>query len=242
MNTGKPCILVIGDTTPPQRRFCLTLRTDGYDVLKVSSYSRGVAMAYGHRPDLILLDLDLAGAMDGFAFCTMIRQSINAPIIAVSEKTHVSYKVRALDLGADDYLAKPWGQDELYARIRACLRRVNAGREQMLREDVILHSHDHALFMDVARRQVRLGGQTLQLTPKEFKMLHTLMLYAGKVLTHGFLLHQVWGDGYNVETDYVRVCICQLRKKLADDYIITQRSVGYLFRDGSIADYEKTLV
>ena len=298
----KPCILVTGAATPLHRRIRLTLRAEGYDVLKASSYSRAIAMTHGYRPDLVLLDMDLPGPMDGFDFCTMIRQSLQTPIIAISVKPDLQRKVRALDLGADDYLAEPWGMDELLARLRARLRRVTAHhvplcvecgfiqhvhkggvasqlpqggiaeREQLYKNDktwdpgggagnngfqvppyishkggvdetwrnglqvpqqneMILYSYDHMLHMDVARQEVYVDSEPIYLPPKEFHLLYLLLLHAGKVLTHRFLLQQVWGEGYSQEKGYVRVCICQLRKKIAHDYILTQSSTGYLFRD-----------
>src|SRR2546423_9718469 len=282
----KPCILVAGAATPLHRRIRLTLRAEGYDVLKASSYSRAVAMTHGYRPDLVLLDMDLPGTMDGFDFCTMIRQSLQTPIIAISVKPDLQRKVRALDLGADDYLAEPWSMDELLARLRACLRRATAhpgppfvefgfiqhvhkggvasqlpqggvdetwrnglqvppyishkggvdetwrnGLQVPHQNEMILYSYDHMLQMDVARQEVYVDSEPIYLPPKEFHLLYLLLLHAGKVLTHRFLLQQVWGEGYSQEKGYVRVCICQLRKKIAHDYILTQSSTGYLFRD-----------
>ena len=278
----KPCILVTGAATPLHRRIRLSLRAEGYDVLKATSYSRAIAMTHGYRPDLVLLDMDLPGTMDGFDFCTMIRQSLQTPIIAISVKPDLQRKVRALDLGADDYLAEPWSMDELLARLRACLRRATANhsppfvefgfiqhlhkggvasqlprggiaeRDQLSKNDktwdpawvagnnglqvahqneMILYSYDHMLHMDVARQEVYVDSEPIYLSPKEFHLLYLLLLHAGKVLTHRFLLQQVWGEGYSQEKGYVRVCICQLRKKIAHDYILTQSSTGYLFRD-----------
>jgi len=278
----KPCILVTGAATPLHRRIRLALRAEGYDVLKASSYSRAIAMTHGYRPDLVLLDMDLPGTMDGFDFCTMIRQSLQTPIIAISVQPDLQRKVRALDLGADDYLAEPWSMDELLARLRACLRRATshhgpprveygftqhvhkggvasqlpqggiAEREQLYKNDktwdpgggagnngfqvphqneMILYSYDNMLRMDVARQEVYVDSELIYLPPKEFHLLYLLLLHAGKVLTHRFLLQQVWGEGYSQEKGYVRVCICQLRKKIAHDYILTQSSTGYLFRD-----------
>src|SRR5437879_4083911 len=226
----KPCILVTGAATPIHRRISLALRVEGYDVLKASSYSRAVAMTHGYRPDLVLLDMDLPGTMDGFDFCTMIRQSLHTPIIAISVQADQQRKVRALDLGADDYRAEPWGMDELPARLRASLRRVRAHHVPSQNE-MILYSYDHMLYIDVAGQQVYVDSEPIYLTPKEFHLLYLLLLHTGKVLTHRFLLQQVWGKGYSEEKGYVRVCICQLRKKIAHDYILTQSNVGYLFRD-----------
>jgi two-component system KDP operon response regulator KdpE len=242
MNGRKPCILVTGSAIPLHRRIRLALLTEGYDVLKASSYSRAVAMTYGYRPDLVLLDMDLPGTMDGFDFCMMIRQSLQTPIIAISMQANLQRKVRALDLGADDYLAGPWGMDELLARLRACLRRVTS--QHIPQQDAtILYSYDRELRMDVARQQVYVDNEPVYLLPKEFRLLYLLLLHAGKVLTHRFLLQQVWGEGYSHEKDYVRVCISQLRKKIARDYILTQSKIGYLFRDRDAERaIEKTMV
>jgi two-component system KDP operon response regulator KdpE len=230
MNGRKPCILVTGGATPLHRRIRLALRAEGYDVLKASSYSRAVAMTHGYRPDLVLLDMDLPGTMDGFDFCSMIRQSLQTPIIAISVQSNLQRTVRALDLGVDDYLAEPLSMDELLARLRACLRRATA-QHVAPHNEMILYSYDRLLYMDVARQQVHVDSEPVYLTPKEFHLLYLLLLHAGKVLTHRFLLQQVWGEGYSEEKGYVRVCICQLRKKIPHDYILTQTTVGYLFRD-----------
>jgi two-component system, OmpR family, KDP operon response regulator KdpE len=233
MYTRKPCILVVSSASPMYRQVHLALREEGYDILKALSYSRGMAMAYSYRPDLILLDMDLSvhRTMSGFDFCTQIRQSLSTPIIAVSAVPAIRQKVRTLDEGADDYIAEPWSMDELLARVRAFLRRVHAYRIPSL-DETILYSYDQTLRMDVARQQVYVDDKPIYLTPREFHLLYLLLLHAGKVLTHRFLLQQVWGEGYGEETGYVRVCIYQLRKKLAHDFILTQSNVGYLFRDG----------
>ena len=233
MYARKPCILVIGSSLL-QRRVRLAFHEEGYDVLKASSYSRGVAMAHGYRPDLVLLDMDISssGTISGFGCCTLIRQSLPTPIIVVSEIDAIQQKVHALDVGADDYLAEPWGIDELLARLRACLRRVRTIPQLPPLDETILYSYDRTLRMDVARQEVSLDGEVIYLMPKEFHLLYLLLRHAGKVLSYRFLLQQVWGEGYGEETGYVRVCICQLRKKLAHNFILTQPHVGYLFRDG----------
>lgn len=234
MYARKPCILVVG-TSSLQRRVRLALHEEGYDVLKASSYSRGVAMAHGYRPDLVLLDGDISGSgtMNGFDCCALIRQSLSMPIIVVSTIDDIQQKVQALDLGADDYLTEPWSIDELLARVRACLRRVRTAAPQLPPlDETILYSYDRTLCMDIARQEISVDGESIYLTPKEFYLLYLLLRHAGKVLSYRYLLQQVWGEGYGEETSYVRVCICQLRKKLAHNFILTQSHVGYLFRDG----------
>ena len=232
MHARKPCILVIG-SSPLQRRVRLPLHQEGYDVLKASSYSRGVAMCNGYRPDLVLLDLDMPGTatMHGFDCCALIRQSLSMPILVVSAIDAIERKVQALDLGADDYLVEPWNLDELLARLRACLRRVRTTPQLPALDETILYSYDRTVRMDVARQEVSVNGEAIYLTPKEFHLLYLLLRHAGKVLSYRYLLQQVWGEGYSEETSYVRVCICQLRKKLVHNYILTQAHVGYLFRD-----------
>jgi two-component system KDP operon response regulator KdpE len=237
MHARKPSILVVG-TSSLQRRVRLALHEEGYDVLKASSYSRAVAMAHGYRPDLVLLDRDISGpgTMNGFDCCALIRQSLSMPIIVVSTIDDIQQKVQALDLGADDYLTEPWSIDELLARLRACLRRVRATPQSIPQlpplDETILYSYDRTLRMDVARQEVSVDGESIYLTPKEFHLLYLLLRHAGKVLSYRYLLLHVWGEGYSEETSYVRVCICQLRKKLAHNFILTQSHVGYLFRDG----------
>ena len=234
MSTQKYTILLVSSTTPLQRRIRITLQSEGYIVLKASSYSRAVAMAHGYQPDMVLLDMDLmvSGSITGFECCVLMRQSLSMPIIAFARQIDMHAKVRAFDLGMDDFLTEPWGMDELLARIRACLRRVYRQGKMELQEH-ILYSYDRALCLDVAGRQVYLRGQACYLSAKEFDLLYLLLTHAGKVLTYDFLLRQVWGEGHHEEKEKesVRVCICNLRKKIGHLYIITQPGVGYLFPD-----------
>ncbi|HET9920222.1 MAG TPA: response regulator transcription factor [Ktedonobacteraceae bacterium] len=231
MYARTPCILVVGSTGSLFRHLRQALREEGYDLLRAVSYSRGVAMAHSYRPDLIVLDMDISGTLSGFDFCTLVRQSLSTPMLAVSAVDDVRQKVRALDEGADDYVTEPWSMDELLARVRALLRRGYSSRMPSL-DETILYSYDRTVRMDIARQQVYVDEEPIYLTPKEFHLLYLLLLHAGKVLTHRFLLQQVWGEGYSQESGYLRVCICQLRKKITHDFILTQASVGYLFYDG----------
>ncbi len=237
MYARKPCLLVVS-AGQLYRRVRAVLREEGYEVMKASSYSRGIAMTHGYRPDLVLLDMDISssGTMSGLDCCTLLRRSLSMPIIAVSVASDMQKKVRTLDAGADDYLVEPWGIEELAARVRACLRRVLPAQKPLQMDETVLYSYDRRLYLDVARQQAYIDSEPVFLTPKEFQLLSLLLLHAGKVLTHRFLLHQVWGEGYDDEVGYVRVCICQLRRKLASDYIITRANVGYLFRDGQEVD------
>jgi two-component system KDP operon response regulator KdpE len=231
-------LLVVDDELPIQRILSRTLSMSGYDVLVADNGKQAVEMVRLHKPDLILLDLCLPGEFDGLEVCRKVRQMAQTPIIVLSAITEEKQKVEALDLGADDYLTKPFSNDELQARVRACLRRASAaeanGGDGQGHPD-ILRSEDGYLFMNVVSRQVSAGGEEVRLTPTEFELLRQLMLYAGKVLTHRSLLRAVWGPEYGEEADYLRVYVRQLRLKVEVEpsrphYILTEPGVGYVFR------------
>src|SRR5213080_2500866 len=190
-----------------------------------------------HQPDLILLDLCLPGEFDGLEVCRQVRQLGQTPIIILSAITEEKQKVEALDLGADDYLTKPFSNDELQARVRACLSRASSSENgnESSGQPEILQSEDGYLYMNMVKRQVRVGDRDIRLTPTEFELLRQLMLYAGKVLTHRSLLRAVWGPEYGEEADYLRVYVRQLRLKVEVEpsrprYILTEPGVGYVFR------------
>ncbi len=229
-------ILVVDDEPPIQRILRRSLMVNGYEVLVAEDGKQAIEIISRQPLDLILLDLCLPGEFDGLDVCKYVRSFIpKLPIIVLSALTEEKQKVRALDLGADDYLTKPFSNDELLARVRACLRRVSvAGQVDGLSAE-ILRSDDGCVFMDVARRQVRVGEKDVRLTPTEFELLHQLLLYAGRVLTHRSLLQAVWGPEYGEEADYLRVYIRQLRIKVEADpsrpkYILTDPGIGYVFR------------
>lgn len=226
-------ILVVDDELPIQRILRKNLMMEGYDVLVAMDGKQAIEMTRLHQPDLILLDLHLPGEIDGLGVCSQVRQWTQTPIIVLSAITEERQKVRALDLGADDYLTKPFGNEELQARVRACLRRAMTNIEGESSE--ALSSDDGYLYMNVATRQVRAGEQEVRLTPTEFELLRQLMMYAGKVLTHRSLLRAVWGPEYGEEADYLRVYVRQLRLKIEKKpsqprYIITEPGIGYVFR------------
>ncbi len=230
-------ILVVDDELPIQRILRRNLTVSGYDVLIADDGEQAVEMARAHQPDLILLDLCLPGEIDGLEVCRQVRLSMQTPIIVLSALTEEKQKVEALDLGADDYLTKPFSNDELQARVRACLRRANSSESggDSPGQPEILCSEDGYLYMNVVQRQVRAGEQDVRLTPTEFELLRQLMLYAGKVLTHRSLLRAVWGPEYGEEADYLRVYVRQLRLKVEAEpskprYIITEPGIGYVFR------------
>ena len=208
----------------------------GYDVLIADNGVQALELVRLHEPDLILLDLWLPGEMDGMSVCAQVRQWSQVPIIVVSARTDEKQKVQALDKGADDYLTKPFNNDELLARVRACLRRVaNVSEGMNVQEPEVLTSEDGYVSIDIVRRLVRVGTQEMKLTPTEFELLHQLMLHTGKVMTHRALLRLVWGPEYGEETDYLRVYVRQLRLKIEKEpsqpkYILTEPGVGYVFR------------
>jgi two-component system KDP operon response regulator KdpE len=181
------------------------------------------------RPDLILLDLGLP-QLDGLEVCRQLRSWSQVPIIVLTVRDAESDKVAALDLGADDYLTKPFGTDELLARIRVALR--HAVRLSEADEPVHLFGD---LRLDLAHRLVSVRGQEVHLTPKEYELLRVLALHAGKVLTHRMLLRAVWGSAYEQDVPTLRVFVTQLRRKIEADpahpaFILTEPGVGYRFQ------------
>jgi two-component system, OmpR family, KDP operon response regulator KdpE len=218
-------VLVVDDEVEMQRALRTGLRYHDFEVHAVGSGEEAVREAASWRPDVILLDLGLPG-MDGFAALRALRPTTRAAVIVVSVMPGEKDKVRALDLGADDYLVKPFGTEELVARIRAVLRRqadVPAG-------EPVVHTGD--LEIDLARRSVTVSGRPVRLTPTEYELLRYLALHAGKPVTHTTLLRQVWGE-YAVGDKYnTRYVVAQIRKKLGDDpanprYIVNEPGVGY---------------
>jgi len=228
-------ILVVDDEPPIQRILKRNLTVGGYEVLVAENGRQAVEMVRLHQPDLILLDICLPGGIDGVDVCVQVRQFTQTPIIVLSAVLEEKQKIKALDLGADDYLTKPFSNDELQARVRACLRRASNKESVNEKEPEVLSSEDGYLHMDVVRRQVRAGSSEVRLTPTEFELLRQLMLYAGKVMTHRSLLRAVWGPEYGEEADYLRVYVRQLRLKVEEEpshpkYIITEPGIGYVFR------------
>ena len=218
-------VLVVDDEVEMRRALRAGLRYHDFDVRTVGSGEEAVREAAGWRPDVILLDLGLPG-MDGFETLRALRPATRAAVIVVSVMPGEKDKVRALDAGADDYVVKPFGTDELVARIRAVLRRqgdVPAG-------EPVIRAGD--LEIDLGRRLVSVNGQAVHLTPTEYELLRYLALHAGKPVSHTTLLRQVWGE-YAVGDKYnTRYVVAQIRKKLGDDpanpkYIVNEPGVGY---------------
>jgi two-component system KDP operon response regulator KdpE len=230
MSDTGPLILVIEDELPIRRFLRATLTNHAYQLIEAATGHDGLAQAASRQPDLIVLDLGLPD-IDGLDVTQQLREWSQTPIIVLSARGQERDKVAALDAGADDYLTKPFGVEELLARIRVALRHLT--RAAQGRGEPLFEVGD--LRVDLARRHVLVAGREVHLTPIEYKMLATLIQHAGKVLTHQQLLKAVWGPGYATETPYLRVYIGQLRHKLEADparprYLLTEPGVGYRLR------------
>jgi two-component system KDP operon response regulator KdpE len=233
MAASGPLALIVEDE-PHMRRFLrATLRGNGFQVVEAATAREGLAQAAGRNPEVILLDLGLPDR-DGREVTRELRSSTRAPIIILSARGQEHEKVALLDLGADDYLTKPFGAAELLARIRVALRHAAAPPEEMT-EPVHLAGE---VTVDVLRRQVFRGEDEVHLTPTEYKLLATLIRHAGRVITHRQLLHEVWGANFVAQTHYLRVYMAQLRHKLERDptrprLLLTEPGVGYRLREAA---------
>jgi two-component system KDP operon response regulator KdpE len=221
----QPCILIIEDETPLQRFLAPTLGDQGYQVLQATTASEGMSMARSHNPDLVLLDLGLPD-QDGLKVLEDLRTWSRRPVIILSARNQERSKVLALDLGADDYLAKPFGAAELLARIRVALRHA----VQSHRPEPVFDCG--GLRVDLEKREVRARGTAVRLTALEYKLLEALVRRAGRVVTHAQLLAEVWGPGSEGQTHYLRIYMAQLRHKLELDptrprFFLTEPGVGY---------------
>lgn len=220
-------ILVVDDEYQITRVLKRSLQTHRYDVRSASDGESGIEMFRDFHPDLVITDLQMPG-LDGLELCREIRKVSDIPIIVLSVKGEERTKVEALDAGADDYITKPFGMDELLARVRATLRRAPSEK----REESRLSAGDFVVDLDA--HQVLVRNAEIHLTPKEFELLAYLIKNSGKVLTHRNLLTAVWGGNYTEQTEYLRVFLGNLRKKIEPDpakpvYIVTEPWVGYRF-------------
>ncbi len=228
MSKGGARILVVDDEIEILRALQRSLTAYGYEVFTAGSGEEALEAITHHRPDLILLDLGLPG-ISGLEVCKQVRVQSNLPIIVLSVKNAERDKVLALDLGADDYVSKPFGINEVLARVRVALRhtaQVKAGTEPTFVAG--------PLKVDFAHRLVQVNGQEVKLTPTEYDLLKALIKNTGKIMTRQMLLSQVWGTGYGSEAHYLHVYIGQLRRKIEPDpahprFILTVSGVGYRF-------------
>jgi two-component system KDP operon response regulator KdpE len=226
-------ILVIDDDQDVTTMLKTHLERRHHRVVVASSGREGLQKAYQARPDLILLDVMMPG-MDGWEVCRRIRELSNVPVIMLTARTMKGDVVKGLEMGADDYLTKPFSSTELEARIQAVLRRSNA-RAKVGNTRGAFYSNGH-LTIDFDRRIVKVRGEPVDLTPTEFRLLTCLVRNEGRVLPHRYLLTEVWGPEYADEVDYVKLYIRYLRLKLEEDpsnpaYIQTEWGVGYRFSE-----------
>ena len=226
----KPRILIVDDEPQITRVLRTALKSHGYDVRTAADGLSAFETFSDWNPGLVITDLAMP-TMDGLELCRRLRATSEVPIIVLSAKGEEKTKIEALDIGADDFVTKPFGMDELLARVRASLRRAS---KQPTTETAptLLEAGDFKL--DTDSRQVTVRGQEIHLTPKEFDLLSYFITHAGKVLTHRTLLAAVWGGNYVEQNEYLRVFVGNLRKKLETDpanpqYIITEPWIGYRF-------------
>ncbi len=218
-------VLVIDDENAILRALRINLSARDYQVTTASDGTSGLSAMARERPDVVILDLGLPD-MDGTDVIRGIRGWSSTPIIVLSAREQELQKVEALDAGADDYVTKPFGMDELLARLRAAVRRSAPGSE----EPVV---HTEAFTVDLQAKTVKLnGGGEVRLTPTEWQLLEVLARHAGRLVTGRQLLHDVWGPSYGTETNYLRVYMAQLRRKLEHDpahpqHLLTEPGMGY---------------
>ncbi len=225
-------VLIIEDEPEIRRFLRVSLSEHGYSTLEAGEGGEGLTMAASERPDLVILDLGLPD-MDGMDVAKRIREWSKVPIIILSARGQETDKVTALDSGADDYLTKPFGVQELLARMRVALRKYTQVSDGD--KDPIFTAG--RLKVDMAKRLVYLNDEEIHLTPIEYKLLHELIKNAGGLVTQQTLLRNVWGPGYAKEGHYLRVYMGNLRRKLEEDpaqpqYLITEPGVGYRLRIG----------
>jgi len=230
MNSS-PRVLVIDDEAQIRRFLDIGLRAEGYEVLLAATAAEGLALAATRTPDLVILDIGLPD-MEGHAVLAELRQWTQVPVLMLSVRDAESEKVRALDHGANDYVTKPFGIQELMARLRVLLR--NRPDEPSLSP----RYDDGHLAIDLSRREVTLEGAPLALTRKEYAVLAMLLRHAGRVVTQQQLLREVWGPTHTSDSQYLRIVLGKLRQKLGDDpatprWLKTEPGVGYRFLGGS---------
>ncbi len=229
MNTSAPRVLVIDDEMQIRRFLDIGLRAEGYQVLQAANAAEGLALAATQSPDLVILDLGLPDR-EGHEVLAELRQWSAVPVLMLSVRSAESEKVRALDNGANDYVTKPFGMQELMARLRALLRHHPIAGPA----DVPPLYDDGQLRVDLARREVSLGGNEVALTRKEYAVLAVLLRHAGRVVSQQQLLREVWGATHVQDTHYLRIVLGRLRQKLGDDpgaprWLKTEPGVGYRF-------------
>lgn len=218
-------ILIVEDELPLLQTISYNLEQEGYQVIQAQDGLSGLDAARTSKPDLILLDIMLPG-IDGLEVCRLLRKDMDIPIIILTAKSREIDKVVGLEVGADDYVTKPFGMLELLARVRAALRRA---RTEVQKQEVLRAGN---IELDVACHSVKVDGQEVDLRPKEFDLLHTLLANRGKVIERNDLLERVWGEDEFIDAGTLDVHIRRLREKIEADpsnpvHILTVRGVGY---------------
>jgi len=228
--TNQARILVVDDEPQLTRVLRTGLKSRGYDVRAAADGLAGFEAFNDWRPDLVITDLAMPN-VDGLELCRRLRAISQVPIIVLSAKGEEKTKVEALDLGADDFVTKPFGIDELLARVRASLRRAKAPAANEATQTTLDSGDFH---VDLETREITVRGKSIHLTPKEFDLLVYFIKHSGKVLTHRTLLAALWGGNYVEQNEYLRVFVGNLRKKIEPDaasprYILTEPWIGYRF-------------
>jgi len=231
--TNQARILVVDDEPQLTRVLRTGLKSRGYDVRAAADGLAGFEAFNDWHPDLVITDLAMPN-VDGLELCRRLRAVSTVPIIVLSAKGEEKTKVEALDLGADDFVTKPFGIDELLARVRASLRRAKAPASNEATQTTLDSGDFH---VDLETREITVRGKSIHLTPKEFDLLVYFIRHSGKVLTHRTLLAALWGGNYVEQNEYLRVFVGNLRKKIEPDaasprYILTEPWIGYRFDPG----------
>jgi DNA-binding response OmpR family regulator len=221
-------ILVIEDEEPTLQLLSMLLERRGYEVMRALRAEDGLRKAYRNHPDLVLLDV-MMPEMDGWEVCRRLRELSDVPIIFLTARTEARDEIRGLEMGADDFIVKPWDNEVLLARVKANLRR---SPSQQTAEELVFSNGDFKI--NFINREVKVRGQTVHLTPKEFNLLGVLVRNAGRVITRADLVKEAWGEEYGDAVDSLKLYVHYLRQKVEVDpqrpqYILTSRGVGYRF-------------
>ncbi len=222
-------ILVVDDEPKLVNLLYEVLTASGYTVLSARSGEKAIELITKEQPDLVLLDIVLAKEVDGFDVARRVRKFSDVPIIMLTAKVRESDLLRGFDVGADDYLTKPFSSKELLVRVQAVLKRASDSVPVTIEEEIVCGT----LHIDTSRRRVTIDGERVKLTRTEYNLLHVLATNRNRVMLHGQLLTAVWGPEYRDDIDYLRAYIRYLRRKLESDpanpqYVITHQGVGYM--------------
>lgn len=223
-------IIIIDDEPQIRKLLKMSLQAEAYKIYEAASGREGLMLAASVHPDLVIVDLGLPD-MDGKEVVKKLRDWSSVPVIILTAREQEQEKIAALDLGADDYVTKPFGMGELLARLRVCLRRSNSGTEE--KQELVCGG----IVMQLPQHLVTVDGREVKLTPTEYDLLKVMMKYAGRVLTHKQLLKAVWGSEYDEDLHYIRIYMRQLRRKIEADparprYLITETGIGYRLNNG----------